>query len=73
MTSRIRKLWNDPSAVVWREDYFEPIVRNEKELLNIREYILSNPLRWTWDRENPEAEPAAEDDAPWDEDEIADP
>lgn len=70
VTSRIRKLWKDPSAVVWQEDYFERIIRDEKELLNIRDYILSNPLRWKLDRENPEAEPNAEDDVPWnDEDE----
>ena len=60
VTSRIRKLWNDPSAVVWQEDYFERIIRNEKELLNIRDYILSNPLRWKLDGENPEADPDAE-------------
>ncbi|MFZ0964199.1 MAG: hypothetical protein WAO35_25315 [Terriglobia bacterium] len=70
VTSRIRKLWNDPDAVVWQEDYFERIIRDEEELLNIRDYILSNPLRWKLDRENPEAEPNAEDDVPWnDEDE----
>ena len=70
VTIRIRKLWKDPSAVVWQEDYFERIIRDEKELLNIRDYILSNPLRWKLDRENPEAEPNAEDHVPWnDEDE----
>ncbi|MGO8819241.1 MAG: hypothetical protein ACLQVG_31765 [Terriglobia bacterium] len=70
VTSRIRKLWNDPCAVVWQEDYFERIIRDEKELLNIREYILSNPRRWKLDRENPEASPSIKDDVPWnDEDE----
>jgi hypothetical protein len=58
-------VWKDPSAVVWQEDYFERIIRDEKELLNIRNYILSNPLRWNLDRENPEAETNAEDDVPW--------
>ncbi len=65
VTSRIQKVWKDPSAVVWQEDYFERIIRDEKELLNIRNYILSNPLRWNLDRENPEAETNAEDDVPW--------
>jgi len=65
VTSRIRKLWNDPYAVVWQEDYFERIIRDEEELLNIRDYILSNPRRWKLDRENPEAEPNAKDDVPW--------
>jgi putative transposase len=50
---------------VWQEDYFERIIRDEKELLNIRAYILSNPLRWKSDRENPEAAPNANDDVPW--------
>ncbi len=65
VTSRIRKFWNDPSAAVWQEDYFERIIRDEEELLNIRDYILSNPRRWKLDRENPEAGPDAEDDVPW--------
>jgi REP element-mobilizing transposase RayT len=65
VTSRIRKHWNDPYAVVWQEDYFERIIRDEEELLNIRDYILSNPLRWKLDRENPEVGPNAKDDAPW--------
>jgi REP element-mobilizing transposase RayT len=65
VTSRIRKLWNDPYAVVWQEGCFERIVRDEEELENIREYILSNPLRWKLDGENPEAEPNAGDDVPW--------
>jgi hypothetical protein len=50
---------------VWQEDYFERIIRDEKELLSIRDYILSNPLRWKLDRENPEAGLNAKDDAPW--------
>ena len=72
VTSRIRKLWNNPSAAVWQEDYFERIIRDEEELLNIREYILSNPLRWKMDRENPERAPDAEDDMPWDRDDELD-
>jgi len=29
------------------------IIRSEKSLNKIREYILNNPLRWEFDRENP--------------------
>ena len=65
VTSRIRKLWKKPHANVWQEDYFEHIIRDEAELLRIRDYILSNPARWKVDRENPEAGPDAEDEWPW--------
>jgi hypothetical protein len=37
----------------WQRNYYEHIVRDEKSLLRIREYISSNPLRWEIDRENP--------------------
>jgi len=65
VTSRIRKLWNQPRAAVWQEDYFEHIIRDEDELFKIREYILSNPARWKLDRENPEAGPESEEEWPW--------
>ena len=65
LTSRIRKLWDQPRAAVWQEDYFEHIIRDEDELFRIREYILSNPARWKLDRENPEAGPGSEEEWPW--------
>jgi len=39
---------------VWQRNYYEHIIRNEKDLLRIRDYILDNPLHWDDDRENPE-------------------
>lgn len=29
------------------------IIRNEKELEALRDYVRTNPLRWALDRENP--------------------
>lgn len=37
----------------WQRNYFEHIIRDEKSLASIREYILLNPLKWALDRENP--------------------
>lgn len=37
----------------WQRNYHEHIIRNEEELNRIREYIVNNPLRWQYDRENP--------------------
>ncbi len=36
----------------WQRNYYEHIIRNENELNRIREYIVSNPFRWKFDREN---------------------
>jgi REP element-mobilizing transposase RayT len=38
---------------VWQRNYFERIVRNEKELDDTRRYIFENPLHWDKDTENP--------------------
>jgi hypothetical protein len=37
----------------WQRNYYEHIIRNERELNRIREYIPNNPLKWELDRENP--------------------
>ncbi len=41
------------SGPFWQPNYYEHIIRNEKELSRIREYIQNNPLKWDLDRENP--------------------
>ena len=39
---------------VWQRNYYERVVRDERELRDIREYIRFNPLKWESDDENPE-------------------
>jgi REP element-mobilizing transposase RayT len=39
---------------VWQRNYYEHIIRGEKGLNAIREYIRTNPARWQNDPENPE-------------------
>jgi len=34
---------------IWQRNYYEHVIRNEKELLKIMEYIEFNPLRWNKD------------------------
>ncbi len=46
--------WAPFNGKLWQRNYFERVIRNERELHEIREYIEKNPLRWTLDRENPE-------------------
>ncbi len=38
----------------WQKSFYDRIIRNEKELFNIRQYIDQNPLRWELEKDNPE-------------------
>ena len=37
---------------IWQRNYYDHIVRNDRELNNIRWYIRNNPLNWQLDRDN---------------------
>jgi len=47
--------WPPFSGRLWQRNYYEHVIRNENELNLIREYILNNPAKWAFDRENPGA------------------
>ncbi len=53
VTKRINKFRNTPGAPVWQRNYYEHIIRNEKDYLRIYEYILNNPAKWQEDHDNP--------------------
>ena len=38
----------------WHRNYYEHVIRNETDLNQIREYIITNPLKWELDKENPQ-------------------
>ena len=38
----------------WQRRFYEHIIRNEKSLNKIREYIKYNPLKWEFDKYNPD-------------------
>ncbi len=38
---------------LFQRNYYERIIRDEKELEKIRNYIVTNPQRWERDRNNP--------------------
>jgi len=38
---------------IWQRNYYEHIIRNDRELYTIRGYIKYNPLTWDTDEENP--------------------
>ena len=53
VTKRINGARDIPGTAVWQRNYFEHVIRNEDSLSRIRRYILDNPARWEFDRENP--------------------
>jgi len=55
VTRQINQLRTKPGHPVWQRNYYEHIIRSERALHAIREYIEQNPLRWEMDRYNPVA------------------
>ena len=51
VTREINSLQND-FCFKWHKSFYDHIIRNEKTLNKIREYIVSNPLKWDLDKKN---------------------
>jgi putative transposase len=45
--------WLSFPGQLWQRNYYEHIIRDEKSLNHIRQYIADNPAQWALDRENP--------------------
>jgi REP element-mobilizing transposase RayT len=50
---KINQILNTMGQPVWQRNYYEHIIRNEKSLHQIRQYITNNPSQWNLDTENP--------------------
>ena len=50
VTSRAKRELN--IAGIWQRNYYDQIIRNDRELENIQRYIRNNPLNWQQDRDN---------------------
>ena len=55
VTKKIHKLRSSTGVPVWQRNYYEHIIRSENKLQRIREYIISNPVQWETDIENPDS------------------
>ncbi|MFA5835833.1 MAG: hypothetical protein WC837_02650 [Bellilinea sp.] len=47
----INAIRNTPGSVVWQRNYYDRIIRDDRELERVRGYILDNPRRWMEDLE----------------------
>ena len=45
--------WPPFDRKLWQRNYYERIIRNDREWNALRRYIQDNPIRWAQDRENP--------------------
>jgi REP element-mobilizing transposase RayT len=52
-TRQVNRLYFEPGNKIWQRNYYERIIRNERELDAICQYIHDNPLNWALDKENP--------------------
>jgi putative transposase len=52
VTHAVNAAENQRGAVLWQKNYYEHIIRNDRELNNIGWYIVNNPLNWKLDRDN---------------------
>ena len=50
---RINLIRRSDGVPVWQRNYYEHIIRDEKDLQNKTDYINANPLLWDEDDENP--------------------
>jgi len=57
VTYRINGMRDTRKAKVWQRNYYEHIIRNEGELINIWNYIDTNPLNWQEDQLYPSPSP----------------
>jgi len=53
VTKRIHETCAAFDTPLWQRNYYEHIIRNDRALEAIRQYIAENPLRWHLDRYNP--------------------
>ncbi len=49
VTKQINEYRKTPKLPVWQRNYYEHIIRNEKSLNQIQEYIICNPITWKKD------------------------
>jgi putative transposase len=52
-TRKINQKLKTPGNKIWQRDYYERIIRDDRQLNAIRKYILANPMKWAEDGDYP--------------------
>lgn len=45
----INNIRNSTGSHIWQRGYYDHIIRNDKDLNNIKQYIQTNPQNWQTD------------------------
>jgi putative transposase len=53
VTKRLWKITSLKRKPIWQRNYYEHLIRDEKDLQNKSDYIEANPMLWDEDEENP--------------------
>ena len=56
-TKQINLVRDTPDIPVWQRNYYEHIIRDDRALQHIRQYIQNNPLSWRDDQLHPDHPP----------------
>ena len=51
-TKQVNAVMDSPGTQLWQRNYYDHILRNDKEYARINAYIASNPIHWEDDDEN---------------------
>jgi putative transposase len=55
--SAVTQAWTlgtpDQPVRIWQRNYYDHIIRNDRDLESVRDYIRANPLRWYQDEYHP--------------------
>jgi len=62
---RVNEMLQSPAAPMWQRNYYQHIIRSDRELIRIRKYVATNSLHWPFDPENPSAITPDGDEFPW--------
>ena len=52
-TRELNKHFKTSGQSFWQRNYYDHVIRGEKDLYSKRKYIRENPLKWELDEENP--------------------
>ena len=52
---QINALRGSSGQTLWQRNYYEHVIRDDRSLNRIRQYIADNPAQWEFDLENPAA------------------
>ncbi len=53
-TKRINQYYNRAPTRIWQRNYHDHVIRDDKDLQRLRQYIQENPMKWSLDQLHPD-------------------